>query len=66
VEALPRIFDRFYRVDTARSRNGGGAGLGLSLVRSIAEAHGGHVDVQSRVNEGSVFTIVLPCSPKAL
>ena len=64
-DALPRIFDRFYRVDTARSRKEGGAGLGLSLVRSIAEAHGGHVDVQSRVNEGSLFTIVLPCGPNS-
>ena len=59
-EALPRIFDRFYRVDAARSRKEGGAGLGLSLVRSIALAHGGRVEVQSRVNEGSVFTVVLP------
>jgi signal transduction histidine kinase len=64
-DALPRIFDRFYRVDAARSRKEGGAGLGLSLVRSIAQAHGGHVDVQSRVNEGSVFTVVLPCGPAA-
>ncbi len=62
-DALSRVFDRFYRVDAARSRKEGGVGLGLSLVRSIAEAHGGHVDVQSRVNEGSVFTIVLPCCP---
>ncbi len=62
-DALPHIFDRFYRVDAARSRKEGGAGLGLSLVRSIAQAHGGRVDVQSRINEGSVFTVVLPCGP---
>jgi signal transduction histidine kinase len=60
-ESLPHIFDRFYRVDAARSRKTGGAGLGLSLVRAMAEAHGGRVDVQSRVSEGSQFTIVLPC-----
>jgi signal transduction histidine kinase len=61
---LPHIFDRFYRVDAGRSRQEGGVGLGLSLVRAIAEAHGGRVDVQSRVNEGSVFTVVLPCGPE--
>lgn len=64
-EALPHVFDRFYRVDGARSRDlsthaGGGAGIGLSLVRAIAEAHGGRVTVQSRVNAGSVFTVYLP------
>ncbi len=61
-EALPRIFDRFYRVDRARARQQGGAGLGLSLVRSIAEAQGGRVQVRSRVNEGSTFTVSLPVS----
>lgn len=60
VDALPHIFGRFYRVDAARSRKTGGAGLGLSLVRAIAEAHGGRVDVHSHVNEGSRFKIVLP------
>ncbi len=59
-DALPHIFDRFYRADRARSRQQGGAGLGLSLVRAIAEAHGGRVEVQSRVNEGSTFTVSLP------
>jgi len=59
-EALPHIFDRFYRVDASHSRAQGGAGLGLSLVRAIAEAHGGRIDAQSRVNAGSTFTVFLP------
>jgi two-component system, OmpR family, sensor kinase len=63
---LPHIFERFYRVDTARSRRSGGAGLGLSIVRAIAEAHGGHVAVESIVGQGSMFTIVLPLSDHIL
>ena len=59
-EALPRIFERFYRVDPARSREAGGAGLGLCIVRTIAEAHGGRIEVQSIPGAGSTFTIVLP------
>jgi signal transduction histidine kinase len=59
-DALPRIFDRFYRVDTSHSRTQGGAGLGLALVRSIAQAHGGSVQVASRVNQGSTFKVYLP------
>lgn len=59
-EHLPRIFERFYRVDKARSRQLGGTGLGLSIVRHIALAHGGKVDVTSTVGHGSTFTIVLP------
>jgi heavy metal sensor kinase len=59
-EALPRIFERFYRVDPARSREAGGAGLGLCIARTIAEAHGGRIEVQSIPGAGSTFTIVLP------
>jgi signal transduction histidine kinase len=63
-EDLPRVFDRFYRVDKARSRNLGGSGLGLSIARWIAQAHGGTVGVESRLGEGSKFTISLPILPE--
>jgi signal transduction histidine kinase len=60
--AQARVFDRFYRVDGDRNRRSGGAGLGLSLVRAVAEAHGGHVSVRANRGGGSVFTIALPVS----
>lgn len=59
-EELPRIFDRFYRVDKARSRSKGGTGLGLPIVKAIAEYHGGRVTVESAPASGSVFTLWLP------
>ncbi len=59
-DELPRIFDRFYRVDKARTRQAGGAGLGLSIGRWIAEAHGGSIRVESRSGEGAKFEVVLP------
>jgi heavy metal sensor kinase len=56
----PHLFERFYRVDRSRSREMGGTGLGLSLVSSAAQAHGGRVEVKSAEGRGSTFTIVLP------
>ncbi len=58
--SLRKIFDRFYRVDEARSRDSGGSGLGLSLARWIAESHGGTISVASEVGAGSTFTVTLP------
>ncbi|NLI00124.1 MAG: hypothetical protein GX446_11620, partial [Chthonomonadales bacterium] len=65
-EHLPRIFERFYRVDKARSRQSGGTGLGLSIVKNIVEAHGGRVEAQSEYNRGSVFRIEIPISPNRI
>jgi signal transduction histidine kinase len=57
---LPRVFERFYRVDRARSRGTGGTGLGLAIVRHVAENHGGSVSVTSEIGSGSTFTVLLP------
>ena len=57
---VPRLFERFYRVDKARSRQSGGTGLGLSIVKHIVEMHGGRVEVQSEYERGSVFSFTLP------
>jgi two-component system phosphate regulon sensor histidine kinase PhoR len=62
-EHLPRIFERFYRIDRSRSRALGGTGLGLSIVKHIATSHGGRVDVQSTEGRGSCFTLLLPPAP---
>lgn len=63
-EEIPRIFERFYRVDKARSRATGGTGLGLAIVRHVTENHGGRVEVSSELGAGSIFTLVLPASPR--
>ncbi len=60
---LERLFERFYRVDRARSRDMGGTGLGLAIVKHLARAHGGEVSVSSELGKGSTFTIELPAQP---
>jgi len=65
VRDLPRVFERFYRVDRARSRETGGTGLGLSIVRHVAENHGGSVSVTSELGVGSTFTVRFPAPTPA-
>jgi two-component system phosphate regulon sensor histidine kinase PhoR len=59
-EHLPRLTERFYRVDGSRSRETGGTGLGLSIVKHVVQRHGGELDVRSEIGKGSMFRIVLP------
>ncbi len=64
-EHLPRLFERFYRVDKARSRESGGTGLGLAIARRLVEAQGGVIWCESELNKGSVFAFTLPCVTSA-
>jgi len=65
-EHLPRVFERFYRVDPARSRDDGGTGIGLAIARSIVEAHGGRIVAKSAPGHGSAFTFDLPAVEAAV
>jgi heavy metal sensor kinase len=64
-EELPHIFERFYRVDKARSRSEGGSGLGLAIAKRIAEIHGGRIEVESQIDVGSTFRVYLPLEAKS-
>ena len=64
-EALPKVFDRFFRVDSSRSQGSGGTGLGLAIVQSIAQLHGGNVEIASKVGQGTRVTLRLPMSSAA-
>jgi signal transduction histidine kinase len=59
-DALPFVFERFYRLDASRQRQGSESGLGLAIVKSLVEAHGGKITAESQPGQGACFTITLP------
>jgi two-component system phosphate regulon sensor histidine kinase PhoR len=61
--AVPRLTERFYRVDVKRSRERGGTGLGLAIVKHIVSRHQGRLSIESKLGEGSTFTVFLPVAP---
>jgi len=61
-EHLPRLTERFYRVDRSRSRDTGGTGLGLAIVKHVAQRHGAELKIESTPGKGSIFTIIFPAS----
>jgi two-component system heavy metal sensor histidine kinase CusS len=62
-EALPRVFDRFFRVDSSRSKSSGGTGLGLAIVQSIMTLHGGNAEIASDLGRGTSVTLRIPAAP---
>ncbi|RYF69225.1 MAG: PAS domain-containing sensor histidine kinase, partial [Comamonadaceae bacterium] len=59
-EHIPRLTERFYRIDRSRSRETGGTGLGLAIVKHVAQRHGGELRIESTVGQGSCFTLIFP------
>lgn len=57
---IPKLFDKFYRIEPSKGKTIPGSGIGLTLVKEIIEAHGGHIEVESDVGKGSTFTLVIP------
>jgi signal transduction histidine kinase len=57
---IPYIFERFYRTDMSRNKNTGGSGIGLTITKTLVEAHGGKISVESKLGEGTVFTVRFP------
>ena len=62
---VPRVFDPFFRADRSRARAKGGVGLGLALAKRVVEAHGGRIELRSRLDEGTTVTVTLPARPAA-
>lgn len=65
-ESIPRLFERFYRIEKSRTRDEGGTGLGLAIVKHVVQVHGGAVEVKSVLNKGSVFSVKIPCKHESI